>query len=44
MAVEVRIGGGSFDDFHIYIEETWDAVPREGETIVLDRGRGNTTI
>lgn len=38
--VDVRVGTGSFDDFDVHIDTTCPTVPREGETIVVDRGAG----
>lgn len=44
MAVNIRIGTGRFDDFNIMIDTNWNAVPRAGETIVLDPREGAADV
>lgn len=40
--IDVKIGTGSFDEFDVHIDATWPAVPREGDTVVVDHGAGNS--
>lgn len=39
--VDVKIGTGSFEDFHVHIDRAWPTTPRVGEAIQVDRGDGD---
>lgn len=40
--MKIRIGSGEVNDFNIWTDEDWPCVPRVGELIIYDDGRGGT--